>query len=111
AAKQGDFGHVVLCGLGGIFLELINDTASAMAPMSYSEVRLMVESLRGYPLLKGYRNKKGLNEEKFIDIIQRIGALVHIAPEISELDLNPIKAEDKNMVAVDARICIDKINK
>lgn len=111
AVRQGDFGHIVLCGLGGIFLELINDTASAMAPMCYDEVKVMVESLRGYPLITGYRNKKGLNKEKFIDIIMRIGALVHIAPEISELDLNPIKAEDKNMIAVDARICIDKTGK
>lgn len=111
AARQGEFGHVVLCGLGGIFLELINDTASALAPMSYDEVKSMVVSLKGYPLIKGYRNKKGLNEEKFIDIIMRIGALVHIAPEISELDLNPIIAFDTNMKAADVRICIDKTNK
>ncbi len=108
AVKQGDFGHVVLCGLGGIFLELLQDTASALAPMTKQEVRSMVESLKGYPLIKGYRNKKGLNEEKYIDIITRIGALVYIAPEISELDINPIIANDSRMAAVDVRIRIDK---
>ncbi|QQR94492.1 MAG: acetate--CoA ligase family protein [Bacteroidota bacterium] len=107
AVRQGDFGHVVLCGLGGVFLELLQDTASALAPMSYGEVKSMVESLKAYPLFKGYRNKKGLNEEKFIEIVMRI-ALVHIAPEISELDLNPIKADEHNMIVVDSRICIDK---
>lgn len=111
AVRQGDFGHVVLCGLGGVFLELLQDTASALAPMSYGEVKSMVESLKAYPLIKGYRNKKGLHEGKFIEIIMRIGALVHIAPEISELDLNPIKADENNMIVVDARICIDKNGK
>ncbi|MBW7866948.1 MAG: acetate--CoA ligase family protein [Brumimicrobium sp.] len=108
AVKHGDFGHVVLCGLGGVFLELLNDTSSALAPMSYEEVQAMVESLKGYPLIEGYRNKKGLNKEKFIDTVQRIGALVHIAPEISELDLNPLKAKGKELSVVDARICIEK---
>lgn len=108
AVKQGDFGHVVLCGLGGVFLELINDTASALAPMSFAEVNSMIKSLKGYPLIKGYRNKPGLNEGKFIDIVMRVGALVHIAPEIAELDLNPLKAEQKEIIAVDARIRIEK---
>lgn len=108
AAKQGDFGHVVMCGLGGIFLELLHDTASALVPVSELEVRTMIESLKGYPIIKGYRNKKGLNEDKYIDIVTRIGALVHIAPEICELDLNPIKAHAERMIAVDVRVCLDK---
>lgn len=108
AVKQGNFGHVVLCGLGGIFLELLEDTASALAPMSEEEVLSMVESLKGYPVIKGYRNKKGLNKKKYVDLIIRVGALVHIAPEIAELDLNPILADDKQMTVVDVRIKIEK---
>ncbi len=108
AIKQGDFGHVVLCGLGGIFLELLNDTSSALAPMSTQEVTNMVESLKAYPLFEGYRNRKALNKNKFIDVVKRIGALVHIAPEIAELDLNPLIADDKNMKVVDVRIRIEK---
>src|SRR5690625_103949 len=108
AIKQGDFGHVVLCGLGGIFLELLNDTSSALAPMSKQEVSNMVESLKAYPLFEGYRNRKALNKEKFIDVIHRIGALVHIAPEIAELDLNPLIADDVKMKVVDVRIRVEK---
>lgn len=108
AIKQGDFGHVVLCGLGGIFLELLNDTSSALAPMSLQEVTNMVESLKAYPLFKGYRNRKALNKHKFIEVIHRIGALVHIAPEIAELDLNPLIANEKDMKVVDVRIRIEK---
>src|SRR5699024_807990 len=108
AIKQGDFGHVVLCGLGGIFLELLKDTSSALAPMSEKEVLNMVESLKAYPLFEGYRNKKALNKEKFVEVILRVGALVHIAPEIAELDLNPLIADDKNMKVVDVRIRVEK---
>lgn len=108
AVKQGDFGHVVLCGLGGIFLELLNDTSSALAPMSKEEVTAMVESLKGYKLIQGYRNRKGLNKEHFIDTIMRVGALVHIAPEICEIDLNPIIANDAQTMVADVRICLEK---
>lgn len=108
AVKEGDFGHVVLCGLGGIFLELIGDTASGLAPLSRQEAEMMIESLKGYELFKGYRNLKPLNKDKFVDVVMRIGALVHVAPEIVELDLNPIMASETNMVLVDARIRVEK---
>lgn len=108
AIRQGNFGHVVLGGLGGIFLELLQDTASALAPVSYDEAKSMISSLKAYPLFKGYRNKIKLNEEQFIDIIMRVGALVLVAPEISELDLNPIKADNDHMTVVDARIYLEK---
>lgn len=108
AIEQGDFGHVVLCGIGGIFLELLNDTSSALAPMSKEEVTNMVESLKAYQIIEGYRNRKGVDKDKFIDLIMRVGALVHIAPEIMELDLNPIMANETQMEVVDVRIRIEK---
>ena len=108
AVKQGDFGHLVICGLGGIFLELLQDTVAALAPLSSAEVKSMIETLKSYPIIKGYRNKKALNEAKYIDIVTRIGALVNIAPEINELDLNPIKADGNQMIAVDVRVKIKK---
>lgn len=108
ATEQGDFGHVVLCGLGGIFLELLNDTASALAPMSEKEVLSMVKSLKAYPLFEGYRNRKSLNRDKFVDVVRRVGALVHIAPEIVEMDLNPLIADDVNMRVVDVRVRIER---
>ncbi|MCZ2101363.1 MAG: acetate--CoA ligase family protein [Chitinophagales bacterium] len=108
AIRQGNFGHVVLGGLGGIFLELLNDTASALAPVAHAEAQSMIASLKAYPLFHGYRNKIKLSETHFIDIIMRVGALVLIAPEISELDLNPIKADKNDMIVVDARVSIEK---
>jgi acyl-CoA synthetase (NDP forming) len=108
ASKQGDFGHLILAGLGGIFLELLNDTVYALAPIDKNEATEMIKKLKGYPIIEGYRNKKGLNKEKFVDIIERISALVYVAPEISELDLNPIIAFENKMIPVDIRIKIDK---
>src|SRR5690554_1831738 len=108
AAKQGDFGHLVLCGFGGIFLELLNDTAFALAPLERNEVIEMVKSLKGYPIIKGYRNRPSLAEEKFIDCVIRVGALVNIAPEIAELDLNPLMATEDVIKAVDVRVVIQK---
>lgn len=107
AVKSGDFGHLVLCGLGGIFLELIRDTSSALAPVTSQEADYMIKGLRGYPLITGYRNRKPLNEKKFNEIITRISALVHLFPEITELDLNPIIAMGDTMKVVDVRIKIE----
>ena len=108
AVKQGEFGHLVIFGFGGIFLELLNDTAYALAPLEKNEVQEMVRSLKGYPIIEGYRNRPRLAEEKFIDIIVRVGALVHIAPEVVELDLNPLLATENSITAVDIRVKIEK---
>lgn len=108
ASKKGDFGHLILAGLGGVFLELLNDTVYALAPINQTEIYKLIKRLKAYPIIQGYRNKKGLNEKLFIEIIERISALVFVAPEIEELDLNPIIAFDKQMIPVDIRIMIKK---
>lgn len=108
AVRQGDFGHLVFCGFGGIFLELLNDTAYALAPLERNEVQEMVQSLKGYPIFEGYRNRPKLAEDKFIDCVIRVGALVNIAPEIMELDINPMMATENKIKAVDIRIKIQK---
>lgn len=110
SVHEGDFGHLVIFGLGGVFLELLNDTVSALAPLSKEEVGELLKKLKAYPLFFGYRNLEALDLNKFIDLITRIAALVHVAPEIKELDLNPIIATSFSMKAVDVRIRIDKNN-
>lgn len=108
AVKQGLFGHLVLCGLGGVLLEVLNDVANGLAPLSHKEATQMVHSLKGYRIISGYRNREGVNEELFIDTVVRIASLVHLAPEIVELDINPFKGNMTELVAVDARIRIEK---
>ena len=108
AKYEPRFGHVVLCGLGGIFVEALKDVASGLAPLSADEVRTMIRSLRGYKILQGIRGQKGISEEKFIEIIQRLSVLLRYAIEIKEMDINPLLADGDDSVAVDARIRIEK---
>jgi acetyltransferase len=108
AAKEGEFGHLIMCGLGGIHVEVLKDVAYGLAPLSREEAIEMVESLKGYPILTGYRNRKGIDIEKYVDAIVRVSSLVHLAPEINELDINPFKGGPNYLKAVDIRIKIKK---
>ena len=108
-AKYEDrFGHVVLCGLGGIFVEVLKDVSYGLAPLSYDETYSMIRSLRGYPIIKGTRGQKGIDEQQYADIIVRLSTLLRFASEIKEMDINPLVATDRGLFAVDARIRIEK---
>ena len=108
AKYEPRFGHVVLCGLGGIFVEVLRDVSSGLAPLGYGEAYSMIHSLRAYNILKGTRGKKGINERKYAEIIVRLSTLLRFATEIKEMDINPLLADDNDVIAVDARILIEK---
>ena len=108
AKYETRFGHVVLCGLGGIFVEVLKDVSSGLAPLSYAEAYSMIHSLRGYKILKGTRGQQGINEQKYAEIIVRLSTLLRFATEIKEMDINPLLADGTDIVAVDARILIEK---
>ena len=108
AKYENRFGHVILCGLGGIFVEVLKDVSSGLAPLSYDEAYSMIHSLRGYKILKGTRGQKGINEQKYAEIIVRLSTLLRFATEIKEMDINPLLADDNEVVAVDARILIER---
>ncbi|MBP5776934.1 MAG: acetate--CoA ligase family protein [Prevotella sp.] len=108
AKYEERFGHVVLCGLGGIFVEVLKDVSSGLAPLSYDEAYSMIRSLRGYKILKGTRGQKGINEQKYAEIIVRLSTLLRFATEIKEMDINPLLADENEVVAVDARILIER---
>lgn len=108
AKYEPRFGHIVLCGLGGIFVEVLKDVSSGLAPLSYEEAYSMIRSLRAYKIIKGTRGQKGLNEQKYAEIIVRLSTLLRFATEIKELDINPLLADGDNVTAVDARILIEK---
>ena len=108
AKYEERFGHVVLCGLGGIFVEVLKDVSSGLAPLSYGEAYSMIRSLRGYKILKGTRGQAGINEQKYAEIIVRLSTLLRFATEIKEMDINPLLADEHDVVAVDARILIER---
>ncbi len=106
--KEGDFGHLVTAGLGGIFVEVLKDIQTALSPITFDEALTMIHNLKGYKLVKGVRGSKGVDENVFANIIQRVSALMTIAPEIAEMDINPLLGDGSNVITVDARINIIK---
>ena len=108
AKYEEKFGHIVLCGLGGIFVEIFKDIASGLAPLATEEALSMVRSLRGYKVFQGARGQKGIDENQFAKIIVQLSALLRFAVEIKELDINPLLATEKGIIAVDARIRVEK---
>jgi len=102
------FGHVILCGMGGIFVEMLNDFSSGLAPLTPEEAKSMIRSLKSYPIIKGARGKAGVDENRFIEIIVRLSSLLRFATEIKEMDLNPLIGNEDEIAVVDARIRIEK---
>ena len=108
-AKRDDkFGHMVLCGLGGIFIEVLKVVKAGLAPLSREEALGMIKELKSYKIIQGVRGQEPVNEQKFAEAVSRVSALVKVAPEIFEMDLNPLLGNRDNVVAVDARIRIEK---
>ena len=108
ASREEKFGHQVLCGLGGIFIEVLKDVQASLAPIAKDEAMSMIKNLKGYKIIQGVRGQEPVNEELFADAVARVSALVQAAPEIAEMDLNPLLGSPKIVVAVDARIRIEK---
>lgn len=108
AKYEPRFGHVILCGLGGIFVEVLGDVSSGLAPLTFDESKSMIRSLRSYEIIKGTRGKEGINENKFAEIIVRLSSLLRYATEIKEIDLNPLIGNPERITVVDARVRIEK---
>lgn len=108
AKREGKFGHLIMAGLGGIFIEAIKDVSSGLTPVTRQESENMLRSLRGYKLIQGTRGQEGVNESLFAENIRRVSALCMAAPEIFEMDINPLLGNPKTVTAVDARIRIEK---
>ena len=108
AIKDAKFGHQIFFGLGGIFIEVLKDVQSALAPITAAEAKEMLKQLKGYKILEGVRGQEGVNIDLYADQVARVSALVQAAPEIAEMDLNPLLGNPRYVTAVDARIRIEK---
>jgi acyl-CoA synthetase (NDP forming) len=100
------YGHLIAAGLGGIFVELLKDTACGLAPLGAREAEYMISSLNGYELLRGARGTPGVDITQFVGVLTALSHLVGEMPEIIELDLNPLIATAERIMTVDARIRI-----
>ena len=108
AKREDKFGHIILCGLGGIFIEVMKDTQAGIVPVGMNEAHSMIQKLRSYKIIQGVRGQEPISEDKFAKSIVCLSALLSAAPEIFEMDLNPLLGSANRVVAVDARIRLEK---
>jgi len=106
AKAESGLGHLIMFGIGGIFVEVLKDVIFKIAPVTSVEIEDMFSSIKAAPLLKGIRGEKGVDLDGVIEIIQRTSMLITDFPVIQEMDLNPIIALEYQVLAVDARIKI-----
>jgi len=102
------FGSVILVGMGGVAAEVFQDRALALPPLNETLARRALESLKSWPLLRGYRGRPGVNIDKLIEALMRFSYLVADYPEIQELDVNPLLVTPDEVIALDARVIVDR---
>ena len=106
AKAEDGLGHLVMFGIGGIYVEIFKDVAFKLSPVTTLGAEEMLSSLNAAPLLKGVRGEKGVDEKRIIEIIQRISQMVNELPLIREIDLNPVMAFEDRVFVVDARMLL-----
>jgi acetyltransferase len=101
--RDPQFGPLIVVGFGGVYVEILNDTSARLAPLDPDEARAMVEELRMAPALKGARGMPPTDLDALADVICRFAQLALVAPELAELEINPLRASARGVEAVDAR--------
>jgi acyl-CoA synthetase (NDP forming) len=109
ATLDPTFGPLVLYGTGGVLVELLNDVAFRIHPLTDADAREMINEVKGTTLLRGYRGSKPADEAALLEIILRVSALLEICPQINEMDANPVKVLEKGAIVVDARVRVDRL--
>ncbi len=108
AKRDQTFGAVLAFGLGGIWTEVLKDVALRVAPLRRVDAREMIREIKGYPLLAGFRGRPAIEEDRLVDVLLKVSALINANPDIMELDINPLIANQEGMVAVDAGLVLNK---
>jgi acetyltransferase len=105
-SRDRQFGHLIMFGLGGIYVEVLKDVSFRLAPLKMSDVEAMIREIRTYPLLKGIRGQEPSDIQNLKETILKVSQLVTDFPQITELDINPYKMFTKGGTAIDARITV-----
>lgn len=106
--KDPNFGHMIMFGLGGIYAEIIKDVSFRLTPLNREEALQMISEIKSFKILDGYRSLPKVDIEKIADALVGISNLISDYPNIEELDINPIIADEKGYKAVDVRIIFGK---
>ncbi len=105
--SRNPLGSLIMCGLGGVYVEVLADVSFGFAPLSESEAQKMLQSLHSYKLLKGVRGQIGVDEAAIIEALGRLSQLAMDFPEIVELDINPLLSTAEGVKVLDARLVIE----
>ncbi len=114
AVREPGYGHLVFCGMGGVFIEVFKDTVSELSPISFADAESMIGRLKSFPLFTGVRGRQPLPRDAFADCITGVSDLVTAVPSIAEIDINPLIAAKSTvsgefrLTAVDVRIRVDE---
>jgi acyl-CoA synthetase (NDP forming) len=108
ATRDPQFGHVVMFGLGGVLVEMLRDVSMRLVPLEPRDARTMIREIKGLPLLQGYRQYPPCDLDSLEEAILVLSRFLEEHPEVRELDLNPVLCYPKGLVAVDARVVLEK---
>src|SRR5690606_34019658 len=103
-SEDATFGPTILFGAGGTAVEVIKDTAHALPPLDRRLARDLMLQTRIHRLLEGYRNRPAAHLDEIADVLVRVSVMIADLPELRELDINPLIADDKGCIALDARM-------
>jgi acyl-CoA synthetase (NDP forming) len=105
--KDPQFGPVLMFGLGGVLVEVLKDVAFRIIPIEQRDARHMVEEIKGFAVLQGYRGQDPASLEALHELLLKVSSFIEAHPEVAELDLNPVFAYRDGAIAVDARIVLE----
>src|SRR3990167_727256 len=104
--RDAQFGPAVMFGIGGVIVELLKDVSFRLAPVTKEECLAMMEEIKAYPLLAGYRGAEPADLDAIADIIITVGNIMAEAVDIKEMEINPLIVYPEGAMAVDARVVL-----
>ncbi len=105
-SKDPQFGPVIMFGLGGVFVEVLKDVSFRIIPIDRRDAWEMIQEIKGYPLLQGFRDKGPVKISNLVNLLLKISKLIERNPGIDELELNPVFVYKDSLLAVDARMVV-----
>lgn len=106
-SKDAQFGAVLMFGLGGVWVEVLEDVSLGVTPITRKDARDMIAEIKGHRLLTGYRGMEAVDLAKLEDMLLAVSAFVEANPAVREMDINPVIASGNGALAVDARIVLE----
>lgn len=107
-SRDATFGPLLMVGMGGVFVEVYKDVAFRLVPLTHDDARHAIDEIRAQGLLNGARKRPRLDRDELAEVLVRVSNLVQAYPEIRELDVNPLVITPRGLVAIDARVVIDR---